>query len=90
VVAIVKDGHPVSVCFCARKSDVAAEAGVETATAYRGRGFAGCVTNAWASLVRSSGLVPLYSTAWTNHASLAVARNLGLITYASCWSLGES
>ena len=31
VVAVVEDGHAVSVCFCARRSDAAAEAGLETA-----------------------------------------------------------
>src|SRR5205085_12156888 len=31
MLAIVEDGHPVSICFCARRADVAAEAGLETA-----------------------------------------------------------
>jgi hypothetical protein len=34
-----------------------------------------------------SGRIPLYSTSWTNHASLAVARKLKLMPYASSWSL---
>jgi hypothetical protein len=55
VVAIVIDGAPVSVCFCARRSDSAAEAGVETAPAYRGRGLAPRVTAAWAHAVRETG-----------------------------------
>lgn len=87
VMAIVVDGHPVSICFCARRSDVAAEAGVETAPAYRGRGYAGRVTVAWALAMRASGRVPLYSTSWTNTASLAVARKLGLVAYANTWSI---
>ena len=37
VLAVFADGHPVSLCFCARASDAAAEAGVETAERYRGR-----------------------------------------------------
>ena len=40
VMAIVEDDVPVSICFCARPSEVAAEAGLETAEAYRGRGYA--------------------------------------------------
>ena len=87
VMGIVGDGHPVSICFCARRSDVAAEAGVDTAPAYRGRGYAGRVTSAWAFAMRASGRIPLYSTSWTNTASLAVARKLGLVAYANTWSI---
>lgn len=89
VVSIVQDGFPVSVCFSARRSDAAAEAGVETAPAFRGRGFGARVTTAWALAVRATGRVPLYSTAWTNAASLSVARSLGLTAYASIWSLSD-
>ena len=86
-VALIEDGHAVSVCFCARRSDVAAEAGVETAIEFRGRGLASRVAAAWALAVRDSGRVPLYSTSWDNEASLGVARKLGLKTYASSWSI---
>jgi hypothetical protein len=88
IVAVMEGGYPVSVCFCAtRNSESALEAGVETATAFRGRGFATRVTKGWACAIRASGQVPLYSTDWSNTASLAVARKLGLIQYASDWSL---
>jgi ribosomal protein S18 acetylase RimI-like enzyme len=87
VMAVIRDGHPVSICFSARSSDGAAEAGVETTPAVRGRGFAPRVTEAWAAAIRASGRTPLYSTSWTNDASLAVARKLGLIPYAAGWSL---
>jgi RimJ/RimL family protein N-acetyltransferase len=87
ILGIAVDGHPVSVCFCARRSQIAAEAGVETAVGYRGRGFASRVTAAWARLIRHSGRLPLYSTSWSNTASLAVARKLGLSACASDWSL---
>ena len=89
VMAICEDGYPVSICFCARRADGAAEAGLETAAAWRGRGFGPRVTAAWACAVRASGRIPLYSTAWSNHASLTVARKLGLIAYASSWSLSD-
>ena len=89
LLAIVENSQPVSICFCARRSEVAAEAGVETATSHRGRGFAPRVTAAWALAVRVSGRIPLYSTSWTNHASLAVARKLNLQPYASSWSLQD-
>jgi hypothetical protein len=90
VVAWVEDGAPVSVCFCARLSHEAAEAGLETAEPYRGRGLAPLVTAGWALAIRASGRTPLYSTAWTNHASRAVARKLGLTAYASNWNLSTS
>ncbi len=89
MLAIVKDGHPVSICFSARSSGVAAEAGLETTSAYRGRGYGPRVTAAWAEAIRASGRIPLYSTSWDNAASLAVARKLGLAAYASSWSVSD-
>ena len=88
VVGVVEDGHAVSVCFCARRSETAAEAGLETAEAFRGRGLGPQVAAAWALAVRASGRIPLYSASWANGASLAVARKLGLVAYACGWSLG--
>ena len=89
LLAIFENGQPVSICFCARHSEVAAEAGVETVESHRGRGFGARVTAAWAMAVRASGRIPLYSTSWTNHASLVVARKLRLVPYASSWSLSD-
>jgi hypothetical protein len=87
MIGVLSEGEPVSVCFCARRSEIAAEAGLETALAFRGRGYAPFVTAAWAASVRAGGRIPLYSTDWTNAASLAVARKLGLRTYAADWSI---
>ncbi|MEZ4720114.1 MAG: GNAT family N-acetyltransferase, partial [Caldilineaceae bacterium] len=87
LLARLVDGVPVSICFCARRSDVAAEAGLETAPSFRGRGYAARVTAAWAAEVRAGGRIPLYSTAWDNQASRSVARKLGLTAYACMWSL---
>lgn len=87
VMAVCDDGYPVSVCFCARRAETAAAAGVESAPAYRKRGYAARVTAAWAGAVRASGRTPLYSAAWSNAASLALARKLGLVAYASFWSV---
>jgi hypothetical protein len=89
VLAVVEDGLPVSICFCARRSDIAAAAGLETAEAFRGRGFGPRVTAAWAMAVRASGRVPLYSAAWSNEPSLTVARKLGLTAHAAFWSVSE-
>lgn len=87
--AVLADGEPVSVCFCARRTEVAAEAGVDTAAPFRGRGYAPRVTSAWAAAIRASGRIPLYSTSWSNQASLAVVHKLRLIPYASDWTLTE-
>lgn len=87
IVAVVEDGYAVSVSFCARRSNVAAEAGLETAVEFRGRGLGPRVAAAWALAIRASGRIPLYSTSWSNHSSQAVARKLGLIAYASDWSI---
>ena len=87
IAAMVEDGYAVSVCFSARRSDVAAEAGLETAEAFRGRELGPRVAAAWALAIRASGRIPLYSTSWSNDASLAVARKLGLVAYASNWSI---
>jgi hypothetical protein len=87
ILAMVEDGAPKSICFCARASDVAAEAGVETAPQFRGRGMAGLATAAWAAAIRASGRTPIYSTSWSNGPSRAVARKLGLVACASYWSL---
>jgi hypothetical protein len=89
VMAIVEDDFPASICFCARLSDAAAKAGLDTAEPYRGRGYGPRVTAAWALAIRASGRIPLYSTSWTNHASLAVARKLGLVPYACSWGLSD-
>ena len=90
IVAVMDHGYPISVCFCAtRASENTVEAGLETAPAFRGRGFAPRVTAAWASAIRASGRTPLYSTSWTNDASRAVARKLGLIQYAVDWTIIE-
>lgn len=89
VFAIIEGGRPVSMCFCARRSAEAAEAGLETLISHRGRGFGTRVAAAWGQAVRESGRVPLYSTSWTNAASLAVAQKLRLEPYACDWSVSR-
>jgi GNAT acetyltransferase len=87
VCAVVDDEYPVSVCFSARSSDIAAAAGLETADGFRRRGFATRVVAASAIAIRAEGRLPLYSAAWGNDASLAVAGKLGLTAFASFWSV---
>ena len=84
----VLSGQAVALCYSARPlsvegaaDSVAAEAGVETAEAHRGHGYGPAAVLAWARAVRVLGGEPLYSTSWTNTASRAVARKLGLVLY---------
>lgn len=81
--ALVVEGHAVSVCASVRQTTMADEAGVDTAPAFRGRGYAGHVVTAWARAVRNASRIPFYSTSWENEASRAVARKLGLTLFGS-------
>ncbi len=75
--AMIEEGHAVSVCASVRMTDAAHEAGVETLKAYRRRGHAVKVVAGWAAEVRKIGAIPLYSTSWDNVASQSVAARLG-------------
>jgi len=81
--AIVQDGAAVCVCRSARQTGSAAEASMDTLEPFRGRGYAVEVAEAWAAAVQRQGRIALYSTAWDNFASQAVARKLQLIQYGT-------
>lgn len=85
IAAVVAQGSAVSICYCARLSPVAAEAGVETLDAMVGRGYASAAVAGWAAAIRQRGLLPLYSTSWENLASQGVARKLGMARYGEDW-----
>jgi hypothetical protein len=81
-------GEVVSLCHCSRSTQAGAHAGVETAAAFRGNGFAVQVVASWANAIRAGGRTPLYSTSWSNAASRAVARKLGLVMFGEDYHLG--
>ena len=87
VTAAIVNGSAVSICYCARLSPLAAEAGVETLDAMRGRGHATAAVAAWATSLRQRGLLPLYSTSWENFASQRVAEKLGAVRYGEDWEI---
>ncbi len=87
VYAVIADGVAVSACYSSRLTPEAAEAGLATVEAFRGRGYAGRVVAAWANRLLASGRVPIYSTSWDNAASQAVARKLGLPLFGAELSL---
>lgn len=80
-VAIIQDQRVVSVCRSVRVSAEAHEAGLETLTEFRGRGYAAAVAAGWAIEVRKMGALPLYSTSWDNASSQRVAGKLALSYY---------
>ncbi|HJR33851.1 MAG TPA: GNAT family N-acetyltransferase [Gemmatimonadales bacterium] len=80
---VLDEGRAVSLCCSVRQSPLAHEAGVETAPAFRGRGYATRAATAWAVAVRRLGRLPLYSTSWQNAASRALAGRLGLERYGT-------
>lgn len=75
---IEQGGEIVALCHSSRSSPTAAAAGVSTAPAYRRRGYARQVVEAWATEVIGKRRTAFYSTTWENAASRAIARGLGL------------
>jgi hypothetical protein len=79
LIALVIDDRAVAVCGSVRITARAHEAGVETAAALRGRGYAAAVIATWSEAVRERGAEPIYSTLWHNAASRRVASKLRLV-----------
>ena len=84
------DGKAVAICRTVRKGEYALECGVDTVPQYRMKGFGSQTVIAWANKVWAEGLVPCYSTQWENKASLAMAGKLGMIRYATDFSIACS
>ena len=78
IAVALEDGVAMSICHSPAATDRAAEAGVFTVEAARGRGHAVDVVSSWARALRVAGRLPMYSTSWENGASLRVAGKLEL------------
>jgi RimJ/RimL family protein N-acetyltransferase len=87
VVAAIAQGVAVAICYCSRLTDRAAEAGIETAAAFRRSGYATRAAAGWAAEVQRRGRIALYSTSWDNLASQGVARKLEMRLYGEDWSI---
>lgn len=77
-VVALEDGKAVSVCASVRITAHAHMAGVETAPAFRRKGYAASAVAGWSNDVMDLGCIALYSTSWENSASQGVAAKLGL------------
>lgn len=80
-------GRVVAICHASRLTERAAEAGVWTDPAFRGRGYAAAATAAWASVLAPSGRWLFYSTSSGNRSSQRVAARLGLREVGWLWKL---
>lgn len=86
VVIAFEDREPAAICCSPRGiTRRAAEAGVETLPAFRGRGLATAAVARWAYVVGRLGRIALYSTSWENAASQAVAGHLAGRLYGENW-----
>ena len=79
VCVLLNGSEVLSICYSPAMSDLAHEAGVETVSTHRGKGYAVFVVASWASAVREIGIEPLYSTSSDNLASQSIASKLGLV-----------
>jgi RimJ/RimL family protein N-acetyltransferase len=87
VTAVIEQGKAVSVCFCSRITQQAAEAGVNTLEAFRGKGYATAAVAGWAAAIQQSQRIALYSTSWENQASQSVAKKIRAVLYGEDWSI---
>jgi RimJ/RimL family protein N-acetyltransferase len=87
----VEGDRAVSICHTPRPLTTrAAECGVWTDPAFRGRGYAAALTSAWAAIVRPSGRYLFYSTEADNLSSQRVVERLGLRPLGWTWRLGRA
>ena len=83
IFAAVVDGQAVSVCRAVRRSAHGIEAGIDTLVDHRRRGHARNALAAWCAAIRQQGLQGFYGTSWSNTASAALAKSVGLQQFAA-------
>jgi hypothetical protein len=88
--ALAAEGRVVSLAHCARLTDRAAEVGVRTEDAYKGRGLAPVVVRAWAALFANDNRVLFYSAFEDNKPSHRVAAKCGAEPLGMLCRLGIS
>lgn len=88
VFASLVRGRAVAVCASVRSTGAAHEAGVETLPHHRRAGHATAAVAAWARELLGAGIVPLYSTSWSNLASQRVASALGFEAFGWEYRIG--
>ena len=81
------NGKAVSICFSSRIAEASHEAGVETLSDFRGKGYAAEVVAAWAADIYKINRIPTYSTSWDNTASQSVAKKLKCELYGTDLSI---
>ncbi len=79
---IERDGQIAADAWSAQQGTRADEVRVDTAEAYRRRGYARQAVAAWTQHVRREGKVAFYSHLVTNDASRALAASVGAVKYA--------
>jgi hypothetical protein len=82
------EGAIASVALSSRLGPSAAETGVVTVPAFRGRGYAAAATAGWAALPSLRGRALFYGTDRENVSSQMVARRLGLRFLGATFAIG--
>ncbi|HEY1709715.1 MAG TPA: hypothetical protein VGG10_15710 [Rhizomicrobium sp.] len=86
--AVIRDGEIASLAFAARLGCAAADLGLVTVPAFRGRGFGAAATAAWAGHPALAGRTLFYGTGLGNLSSQRVAARLGLRFIGSTCTVG--
>jgi RimJ/RimL family protein N-acetyltransferase len=82
LIGVVISGHLLSLAHSSRRTPDACELGIETLPEARRKGYALAVTIGWTQAILQERLVPIYSAAASNTASLRLANAAGYRDFA--------